>query len=93
LKRILHILKEREDAYPLELIRKQAESDHVVVILMRDAIGMEIPDPKVSVCVLSEDGKDQKIQNYASPTHVPHRRIGCKEMLETIFSCDTVLSW
>ncbi len=93
MKRILHILKERDDAYPLELIRKQAETDHVVVILIRDAIGVEIPDSKVSVCVLSEDRKDQEIQNPVFPGPVPHRRIGYKEMLEMIFACDTVLTW
>jgi hypothetical protein len=88
LKRILHILKEREDAYPLEVIQKQAASDHVIVILMRNAIGVEIPDSKVSVCVLSEDGKDEE-----TLCHHLQRRIGYKEMLEKIFSCDTVLTW
>jgi len=88
LKRILHILKERNDPYPLELIRKQAASDYVIVILIRDAIGVEIPDSKVSVCVLSEDGRDHK-----TPGREFYRQIDYKEMLEMIFSCDTVVTW
>ncbi|MFQ5580220.1 MAG: hypothetical protein ACE5FZ_06375 [Nitrospiria bacterium] len=87
MKRVLYILKERNDAYPLDLIQEQAASCYVTVILIRGAIGLEIPDSKVSVCALSEDGKDQGLSDKV------YRQIDYKEMLETIFACDTVLTW
>lgn len=85
MKKILHILKKKEDSFPLDIIRKEAGSNEVSVILIQEAVDLNVNGIGAKVFVLSEDLKDQKNPSYP--------RIGYKEMLEFILDADTVVTW
>ena len=87
MKKVLHILK-RKDDFSLEIIRKEAGSNEVTVILIQDAVGLHLNGSGAKVFILSDDLeelKDRKRLSY--PT------IGYKEMLDAILSADTVVTW
>ncbi len=91
MKQILHILKRRDDPYPLCVIREQAASHRVTVVLIQDAVNAELSDSLhhlgVSVLVLSEE------TTPIPPSGTADTRIGYREMLSSIFSADTVAIW
>ncbi|HEY5599062.1 MAG TPA: hypothetical protein VIK48_00110 [Candidatus Manganitrophaceae bacterium] len=85
MKRILHILKRKNDPYPLEIIRKQSETNEVTVILIQEATHLELKGTKASVSILREDQEEGRPASYPS--------IGYKEMLDRIFNADLVVTW
>lgn len=85
MKKILHILKRKGDPFPLGIIRKEAGSNEVTVILIQDAVDLDLNGTAAKVFALSEDSKDSKSASYP--------RIGYKEMLEFILNADTVVTW
>lgn len=85
MKRILHILRWKEDPAPLEVIRGQAESNDLTVILIQDAVGLELKGVKGRVFALAEDLKDG-----GASAHPP---ISYKEMLGYILDSENVVTW
>ena len=85
MKRILHILKRKEDLFPLEIIRKEAGSNEVSILLIQDAVGLNLNGLGAKVFVLSEDLKDPQNRSYP--------QIGYKEMLDFILKADSVVTW
>lgn len=69
---------------PQEVIRREAESNEVEVILIQEAVGLAIKETKASIFTLSEDAKGIK---------TAHPQIGYKEMLDSILNADTVITW
>lgn len=84
MKRILHILKRKDDAGAVEVIRAQAESNEVTVLLIQEAVDLELQGMKAKVVALAEDAKNQKAF---------HPQIGYKEMLDYILNSETVVTW
>jgi len=80
---ILHLLKNKDDSYPMEVIRKQVEASHeVVVILMQQAGGLTRINTGALVFVLEEDGASSS-----------HSKMGYNTLLDYIFRADTVVTW
>lgn len=67
------------------MIQKEAGSGDVTVVLIQEAVSLELNGLDATVLVLSEDSKE------TTPTSYP--RIGYKEMLDLIFRADTVVTW
>jgi hypothetical protein len=84
MKRILHLLKRKDDSFALDIIRKEIGSNEVSVILIQDAVDLDLRGIGANVFILSEDLKDLTSA---------HPRIGYKEMLEFILNADTVVTW
>ncbi len=85
MKRILHILKQKEDLPAVEIIRAQAQSNAVTVLLIQDAVDLELQGVNAQVFALAEDAKNQM-----KPFHP---QIGYKEMLAYILDSETVVTW
>jgi hypothetical protein len=85
MKRILHILRRKDDPTPLEIIREQSESNELVVILIQDAVGLELKGIKGQVFVLADD-----LKSGEAPAHPP---IGYKELLGYILDSESVVTW
>ena len=84
-KKILHILKEASDVYPIKLIQTQASSSDLSVILIQNATDLEPEKLDGKIAVLLDD---------LSPSHQsPYPKIHYKEMLEMIFESDSVVIW
>jgi sulfur transfer complex TusBCD TusB component (DsrH family) len=85
MKRILHILKRKDNPAPLEIIREQSESNELVIILIQDAVGLELKGIKGEVFALADD-----LKGGETPAHPP---IGYKEMLGYILDSESVVTW
>jgi len=90
MKQILHVLRKKDDAHPMEVIRRQVALSHrVTVIFTQDAIHSTFMDGLrelgVSILALSEDA-------LGTPKH-SGTPISYREMLSSIFSADTVVVW
>jgi len=84
MKKILHILKKKEDRFPLDIIQKEAGSNEVTVLLIQGAVDLNLNGSEAEVFVLSDDAEGSK---SAYP------RVGYKEMLDFILNADTVVTW
>ncbi|MBN4054512.1 hypothetical protein JYT87_02260 [Nitrospira defluvii] len=82
---ILHILKNKADRYPLDLIEKQSPSNKISILLIQEARGMEIKDIGASIFVLSNDLK----KNHKSEAS----QVSNQEMLQMIFEAESVMVW
>ncbi len=84
---ILHILK-KNDALALDVIRRQAASNAVTILLIQEAADLSAADlrisnPGVAVFALKDDAK--------TDIHYPH--IGYDEMLDHILAADRIVTW
>ena len=84
MKRILHILKRKDDPKAVEVIRTQAQSNAVTVLLIQEAVDLELQGIKARVFALAEDARQKK------PFHP---QIGYKEMLDHVLDSETVVTW
>ncbi len=84
MKRIVHILKKKEDPNAVEVIRAQARSNDVTVLLIQEAVDLELGGVKAKVFALADDAKEKK------PIYP---QIGYKEMLNYILDSETVVTW
>lgn len=84
MKRILHILRRKDDPTPLEIIRGQSESNELVIILIQDAVGLELKGIKGEVFTLADDLKGRE---------PAHPQISYKEMLGYILDSESVVTW
>ncbi len=81
----LHILKSKDNRYALELIEKQGPSNSITLLLIQDAVEMDLSGLKIPCFVLSGDLKSEQ--------QSPHEKIAYAEMLRLIFKADTVMVW
>jgi len=81
----LYILKKKNDPYPIELLKKRAESDSVAILLIQDAVELELPELAIPCYVLSDDLKPSQ--------ESPFKKIAYPEMLAMIFKAEAVLVW
>ncbi len=71
--------------FPLDVIQREAGSNEVTVILIQDAVDLNLNGSGTKVFVLSEDLKD--------PKNISYPRIGYKELLDAILNADQVVTW
>ncbi len=84
-KKILYILREASDAYPIGLIQTKTSSSDVSVILIQNATELEPEKLEGNIFVLLDD---------LSPSHPsPYPKIRYKEILKMIFAADSVVTW
>lgn len=84
MKKILHILKKKEDRFPLDIIQKEAGSNEVTVLLIQEAVDLDLNGWGAKVFVLSDDAGESKSV---------YPRVGYKEMLDFILNADAVVTW
>ncbi|HZR47127.1 MAG TPA: hypothetical protein VFA47_10510 [Candidatus Manganitrophaceae bacterium] len=84
MKKILHILKKKEDRFPLDIIQKEAGPNEVTVLLIQEAVDLDLNGSGAKVFVLSDDAGESKLA---------YPRVGYKEMLDFILNADTVVTW
>lgn len=85
MKKILHIVKKKDDPVCLEVIGKQAGSNDLSVILIQDAVDLNLNGTGTKIFVLSDDLTGSKKAAYP--------KIGYKEMLDAILNAETVVTW
>lgn len=84
-RKILHILKDERDQYPLGLIQQTTASCDASILLIQNAVRIAPPELKGDIFVLSDD---------LPPTEsTPYRTIEYQAMLDLIFESDTVITW
>jgi len=84
-KKTLHILKNKKDPMPLDYIKQIEDVQETRIILIQDAIEMDLSVLKTQPFVLAED--------LRVTTKTSYQKICYEEMLAMIFECDAVVSW
>lgn len=85
MKRILHILKRKDDPIALEIIRKESVLNEVTVLLIQEAVDLDLNGIRANIFVLDEEAEGQNSLRYP--------KIGYKEMLDQIMRSETVATW
>lgn len=85
MKRILHILKRKDDPIALEIIRKESVLNEVTVLLIQEAVDLDLNGIRANIFILDEDIEGR------NPTLYP--KIGYKEMIDRIMQSETVATW
>lgn len=67
------------------MIRKETGLNEVSVILIQDAVDLNLNGTEAKIFVLSEDLKN--------PKKSPYPQIGYTEMLDFILKADSVVTW
>jgi len=85
MRKVLHILKNPNDAYALEVIKIDAGKNQVSLLLIQDAAGMALEGIKDNIFVLADD--------LEAGAKTAYPKVGYHEMLQMIFENDTVITW
>ena len=85
MKKVLHILKNPNDAHALDLIKRGMDVNQVTILLIQDAAGMKLLETSGKVYVLCENLKKGEKASYPL--------VGYREMLKMIFENDFVVTW
>jgi sulfur transfer complex TusBCD TusB component (DsrH family) len=80
--KILHIIRNPNDATPLEIARSQSNEHEVAVLLLHDAVYSN-PDLQVFAC--AADARARGITN--------HECVDYKRIAQMLFEYDKVVSW
>lgn len=80
--KILHIIRNPNDATPLEIAKAQSKDNEVAILLLHDAVYAK-PDLTTYAC--SEDAEARGVSGYEC---VDYNRI-----VEMLFEYDKVVSW
>lgn len=84
-KRTLHILKNKTDRVPIDLIKHIEKFQKIAIVLIQDAVEMNISPLKTPALVLLED-----LPSFAETSH---QKITYDQLLDLIFEYDAVVSW
>lgn len=84
-KKTLHILKNKKDQTPLDFIKQIEGAQKIAIILIQNAVLMDLSVLKTQPLVLTEDP--------CLGTKTSHQKISYEEMLAMIFEYDAVVSW
>jgi len=85
MRKILHILKDPNNAHALACIKRHSDEHQVSLLLIQDAVGMRPSGMRSRVFVLADDLGDGEKS--------PYPQVGYPEMLRMIFKHDTVIAW
>ena len=80
--KILHIIRNPNDATPIEIARAQSKEHDVAILLLHDAVYAK-PDLTTYACA-----KDAQARGV---TH--HECVGYEKIVEMLFEYDKVVSW
>ncbi len=80
--KILHIIRNPNDATPIEIAKAQSKDNEVVVLLMHDAVYTS-PELKVYACAADAEARDATV----------HERVDYDRIVEMLFEYDKVVSW
>ncbi len=84
-KKTLHILKDNKDHIPLDFIKNIENAQKIAIILIQNAVSMDLSTLKTQPLVLAED--------LCGIIKTSHQKISYEEMLVMIFEYDAVVSW
>jgi len=85
-KKTLHILKNKKDQTALDFIKQIEGAQKIAIILIHNAVSMDLSALKTQPLVLAED--------LCVSTNTSHQKISYeKMMLAMIFEYDAVVSW
>lgn len=80
--KILHIIRNPNDATPVEIARAQGRDNEVAILLLHDAVYMR-PDLTAYAC--ADDAKARGVTG--------HEGVGYDRIVEMLFEYDKVVSW
>ena len=80
--RILHIIRNPNDATPLEIARAQSKEHDVAVLLLHDAVYAK-PDLPAYACAKDAEARGVTV----------HECVGYGRIVEMLFEYDKVVSW
>lgn len=80
--KILHIIRNPNDATPLEIAKEQSKDNEVVILLLHDAVYAK-PDLTTYAC--SEDAEARGVTG--------HKCVDYKGIVRMLFEYDKVVSW
>jgi len=82
--KILHIIRNPNDATPFEIAGSQSEEHEVAVLLLHDAV-YAIPDVQFKVYACTADAEARGVAR--------HECVDYKKIVELLFEFDKVVSW
>lgn len=80
--KILHIIRNPNDATPLEIAEEQSRDHEVAVLLLHDAVYAR---PKLATFASASDADARGV--------TAHERVGYDRIVELLFGYDRVISW
>lgn len=80
--KILHIIRNPNDATPLEIARAQSKEHEVAILLMHDAVYAE---PELTAFACEKDAEAREV--------TLHECVDYGRIVEMIFEYDKVVSW
>ena len=80
--KILHIIRNPNDATPLEIARSQSKEHEVSVLLLHDAV---YANPDIQVYACAADARARGI--------IRHDCVDYKQIAKMLFEYDKVVSW
>lgn len=80
--KILHILRNPNDATPLEIAKAQSREHEVAVLLLHDAVYMK---PELTTYACAEDAEARGVTG--------HECVDYERIVEMLFEYDKVVSW
>ena len=80
--KILHIIRNPNDATPVEIAKAQSREHEVAVLLMHDAVYAN-PGLKAYACAADAEARGVTL----------HERVGYDRIVEMLFEYDKVVSW
>ena len=80
--KILHIIRNPNDATPVEIAKAQSKEHEVAILLLHDAV---YASPGLKVYACADDAEARGV--------VRHERVGYDRIVEMLFEYDRVVSW
>ena len=80
--KILHIIKNPDDATPLEIAEAQSREHEVAILLMHDGV---YAAPAMQTYACAADAEARGVTR--------HERVGYDRIVEMLFEYDRVVSW
>lgn len=80
--KILHIIRNPNDAAPVEIAKAQSKDNEVAVLLLHDAV---YANPGLKAYACADDAEARGVTN--------HERVSYGRIVEMLFEFDKVVSW
>lgn len=80
--KILHIVRNPNDATPIEIAKAQSKDHEVAILLLHDAV---YASPELPTYACAKDGEARGVKQ--------HECVGYDRIVEMLFEYDKVVSW
>lgn len=86
--KILHILRQKDDAYAWETaeLQRQGSETEVIVLLLHDAVFASPNHPSLQIFACQDDLRARGLGDRFPA-------LSYSEIVQLIFACDTVVNW